>query len=108
METARQGNDIRRVAAGYLSGIAAGELDGRLVSLGSGVAEKGLGKMCGGNQQLGKLNLRFLIEEVADVPELAGLLGQRADNFVIAVAEAAHGDTGEKVNVFFAVAVPET
>ena len=64
--------------------------------------------MCGGNQQLGKLNLRFLIEEVADVPELAGLLGQRADNFVIAVAEAAHGDTGEKVNVFFAVAVPET
>lgn len=108
VETARQGNDIRRVAAGYLSGIAAGELDGRLVSLGSGVAEKGLGKMCGGNQQLGKLNLRFLIEEVADVPELAGLLGQRADNFVIAVAEAAHGDTGEKVNVFFAVAVPET
>ena len=87
--------------------VAAGQLDLRFVGLRAGVAEERLLEVAEGQQFLGEFKLLFLIEKVAHMDELAGLLFDDLREFLVAVAEAGHGDPGEQIDVFLAVEVGE-
>src|SRR5690606_3271077 len=69
---------------------AARELDRRLDGLGTAVAEedaRALWSLRDAQHRLGGLDLRLRGEEVADVDELSGLLGDRGDELRVTVPE---------------------
>ena len=107
VEAAGQGDDVDGIPALHLGLVAAGQLDGRLVGFGAGVAEEGLAEVGRGKEQASQLKLRLLVEEVAHVPEGVGLLHEGFVDLVVAVANGRDGDAGEQVDVFLAVDVPE-
>ena len=107
VEAAAQGDDLVGVALLDLAHVAAGQLDAGLVGLGAGIAEEGLAMMAGAQQQAGQLQLLFLIEEVADVPELVGLGFQGGADLVVAVAQGGHRNAGQQVHIFLTVHVPQ-
>ena len=63
--------------------------------------------MAGAQQQAGQFQLFFLIEKVADVPELVGLGFQGGTDLVVAVAQGGHRDAGQQVHIFLTVHVPQ-
>ena len=107
VEAAGQGDDVDGIPALHLGLVAAGQLDGRLVGLGAGVAEEGLAEVSRAEEPAGQLELGLLVEEVAYVPERVRLLHESFVDLVVAVAHGRDGDAGEQVDVFLAVDVPE-
>ena len=83
--------------------IAARRLDGALDRLGAGIGEEHLVGEGRGDQPLGEAALAGNLVEVGDVPELAGLLGQRGDEMRVAVAERVDGDAAAEIEVALAV-----
>jgi hypothetical protein len=85
--------------------VLAGELDRALVGLGTGVREEDLAVRTrrGGEQEavdcLRRVGRGRIGEEVADVDERAGLLGDRVGHHRVGVAERHHGDPREEVEV---------
>ena len=89
-------------------GPLAHQLDRGLVGLGAGVAQEGaLGEARGRHQLLRQPQRRLAVEDVAGVPEFAGLFHQRGGQLRGAVAQAAHRDAGGEVDVVAALAVPD-
>ena len=107
MKTAGQGDDLAGVRAPHFPHVAAGQLDGRLVGLRAGIAEKDLAMMAFGQQAAGQIQLRFLIEQIAHMPETPGLRHKGGRHLVVAVPEAGDGDTGQQIHIFPAVHVPQ-
>ncbi len=109
VEAAAEGDDhalLRRAA--LRAGPLAHQLDRRLVGLGAGIAqEHALGEAAGADEFLGKAQRRFAVEDVAGVPQLAGLLDQRRVQVRIVVAWATDRDAGGQVDVLAAFAVPQ-
>ena len=83
--------------------IAARGLDGAFERLGAGIGEEHLVGEGRGDQPLGEPALAGNLVEVGDVPELAGLLGQRRDEMRVAVAERVDGDAAGEIEIALAV-----
>jgi hypothetical protein len=80
--------------------VLAGELEHRLVRLRAAVAEEGApGERGDGEERLGELHLARHEEVVRDVPDLARLLLEGADQGGVAVPERDDGDPAEEVEV---------
>ena len=84
------------------------ELDRGLVGFRAGVAEEHPVRERRLAQLLREAHHRLREVEIADVPEPAGLLGQRFGELRVSVAERRHADPGTHVDVLVAVEVPET
>ncbi len=83
------------------------ELQRRLVRFGAGIAEEhALGERAV-DETLRESQRGLVREPVADVPELAGLLVERADHRRMAVSECGHGDAAREIDVELAVLVPD-
>ncbi len=54
---------------------------------------------------MGEFSLRFVPVEIADVDELAGLLGDALDPVRVGVTDGVDGDAGGEIEVAFAVGV---
>ncbi len=87
---------------------AAGELQGRLVGLGAGVAEEDppVCPLEESQEPLGEPHLRLGGEEVGDVPERRQLGRDGLDDRRVRVAERVDRDAAEQVDVLLAVGVP--
>ena len=87
--------------------VAAGELQRGLVRLGTGIAEEDALGERRVDEPLGEPQRGLVREPVGDVPELARLLGQRAHQHRMAVAERGDRDAAREVDVHPAVLVPD-
>ena len=83
------------------------DLDGRLVGLRTGVAEEHAVHAGQARQRLGEALLKTDAIEIGGVNQLVRLLAQRGADGGIGVAEPAHGDAGQGVQVPFTVRVPQ-
>ncbi len=92
------GDDRVRAVAVALAPLA-GKLEGRLVRLGAAVREEDAIERRMVEQQLRQLELRDAVEEVGDLDQLGRLLGERACDDRVGMAEAVDGDTGDQVQV---------
>lgn len=81
--------------------IETGEFDGGFVGVGTGVREEGLPAKAESLDALGGIDLGFGVEEVADMPEFIGLVGDGFDQFLVAVAEDWGTEAGEEVDIAF-------
>ncbi len=83
--------------------VLARHLDGAFHGLGAGIGEKHHVRETGGAQAGGQpLALRDAVE-VGDVPDLAGLLGDRGDQTRMGMAERVHRHPGGEIEVAIAV-----
>src|SRR5438132_13423568 len=82
------------------------KLDGGLVGLGAAVAEEDAIERRVLGQQLRQLQLRDRIEEVGDVDQLRGLLGERSLYARAGGAEREDGDHGDQGDVTVAHVMP--
>ena len=108
VETAAEGDDDATLGGAALRACPlARELDRRLVGLGARVAqEHPLGETRGLRQFGGEAHRRLAVEDIAGVPEAAGLLGQHRHEAGVAVPEATHRDAGGEVDELAALDVP--
>ena len=79
VERALEGDGAEALGIAVDVVVAARRLDGALHRLGAGIGEEHLVGEGRGDQPLGEAALAGNLVEVGDVPELAGLLGQRGD-----------------------------
>ncbi len=84
-----------------------GEFAGGLVGLGTAVAEEGLAAKADLAEALGVLDLGLVVIDVADVPEVLGLLLSGFDEGGMAMAQDSAAEAGEEVEIFFAVGIPD-
>jgi hypothetical protein len=90
-----------------LVAVEARDLDGALVGFGARVAEEGVVHVRD-RADLGRGALLLGHDEVVgDMDEALRLLGDRLRELRMPVAQAAHGDAGERVQVLLAVRIPE-
>ena len=83
--------------------VAPRDLDRAFERLGAGIGEEHLvGETCR-DKPLGKPRLGRDLVEIGNVPELAGLLGQRRDKMRMAVAERIDGDAAGEIQIALAV-----
>lgn len=87
VEAVAGGDDLVLLRAVDIVGVAASQLEGRLVGLGAGVGEEHpLGE--GGVHQLARqAQGRLVGEDVGNVPDALGLLGERLDQRRMRVAQ---------------------
>ena len=87
--------------------VNAGQLDGRLVGLGAGVAHEHPVGEAVGHEHLGQLDLRPGVEQVGHMHQGLRLATDGRTHLRVAVAERTDGDTGEKIEILAAVRVPQ-
>ena len=87
--------------------IAARGLDRAFQRLGAGIGEEDLVGEGVFDQPLGEPALARDLVEIGDVPELAGLLGQRRDQMRMAVAERIDGDAAGEVEISLAIGLDQ-
>ncbi len=107
VEAVAGGDDLVLLRAVDIVGVAASQLEGRLVGLGAGVGEEHpLGE--GGVHQLARqAQGRLVGEDVGNVPDALGLLGERLDQRRMRVAQGGHGDAAGEIDQFAAALVPD-
>ena len=96
---AGQGDDFVSVLSPDLAHEPPGQLDGPLVGLGPGVAEKDALEMRGGQEPPGQFHLLFLIEQIGGMHELSGLGGHDFRQFGMTVPQIADRDSRQKVRI---------
>src|SRR4051812_21897610 len=105
MEAVERGDDL--VAAVGLA-VEPGELDRRLVGLGSAVAEEEFSREGASTaQSFREQSLLFGVPRVGNVDELANLTADRLDDAWRTVPEQTAAPTGEEVEVGFAFVIPD-
>ncbi len=87
--------------------VQARQLERGLVGLGAGVAEEGRLHVGQGAQALAQAFLPVDAEHVGGVQQQAGLLGDHGGDLRVRVAQGGHCHTGNGIQVFGAVLVPE-
>ena len=93
--------------------MAASDLEGGLVGLGTGVGQEDAGVVSGAvgegepDEFLGETDLGGGGEEVRDVPQLGELLGDCLNDRGMRVPQAVDGDARQQVDVLLAVGVPD-
>src|SRR4030095_8360620 len=93
-------------AAHFFLTVAARQFDRRFVGLGAAVAEKRPVSERVAAQLAGQLGLRLDMIKVGNVEHLLGLLLDRLDDRGMTVAEAVNGNAAKKIEILFAVGVP--
>ena len=91
-----------------LDGVAAGQLEGRFVRFGTGVAEIDLLGEGGGDQFLGQAQGRLVGHHVGEVPQLLTLGFQGLDQFGMAMAQAIDRDPAREIHILAAFLIPDT
>ena len=87
--------------------VDAGQLDGRLVGLGAGIAQEHPVGEAVGHEQLGQLDLRPGVKQVGHVHQGLRLAADGRAHLRVAVPQRADGDAGEKIEILAAVRVPQ-
>ena len=108
-----QGPAVERpVGAGHDVAAAApelaGQLDGRLVGLGTAVAEEGLVRKRMVAEQLRQFDLLRDLVIVGAVDQLRRLLLQRRDHLGMAVSQVVDRHPPQKIQVLFAIGIPQS
>ena len=85
----------------------AGEFEQAFVGFGAAVAEDDAAGTATQREGVGEFALRLIAIEIADVDELAGLLGDALHPMRVGVADGVDGDTGGEVEVALAGGVPD-
>src|SRR5262245_54319020 len=94
------------LAAHFVLAVAPRKFDRRFVGFGAAVAEKrAVGERVAA-QLAGQLGLRLHVIEIGNVEQLLRLLLDRLDDRGMAVAETVDGNAAKKIEIFFAVGVP--
>ncbi len=108
VETLMEGDDLGLVGTKLLDGVTTGQLEGRLVGLGTGVAEVDLVGKRGGDQLLGQTQGRLVGHHVGEMPQLLALGFQGVDQLGMTMTQAIDRDTAGKVDIFTAFLIPDT
>ena len=93
--------------------VAAGDLEGGLIGLGTGVGQEDAGVLSGAvgegepDELLGEADLGRGGEEVRDVTQFGELVGDGPDDRGVCVAQAVDGNARQQVDVLPAVGVPD-
>src|SRR5262249_6877321 len=107
VESTAHRDDVAAVARSVLLGPLPGQLDRRLVGLGSGVREEHpVGERVVA-EQLGQVRLRRNVKEVRDVEQRRRLLPHRTHDFGMAMAQRGHRDAPREVEILLPFGVPD-
>ncbi len=107
VKTPLHGEDLDRIGSLLRPSPLPRQLDRRLVRLGAAVAEEGLRQPARLREQTPRLGLLRDLVEVGDVQQATCLLGDRADQLGVRVAETGDGDPGGEVQVLPSLEIPE-
>ena len=94
-----RGEDRRAFRFAFAPGVLARELDRGFVRFGAGIAEEDRIEAGEFGQAVGQRAGRFVMVEVAAVHERRGLIGDRARDARMRVAERAHRDAGDQIEI---------
>ncbi len=108
VEALIEGDDLGLLLAELLDGVAAGQLEGRFVRFGAGVAEVDLVGEGGGDQFPGQTQGRLVGHHIGEVPQLFALGFQRLDQLGMTVTQAVNGDATGEVDVLAPFLIPDT
>jgi hypothetical protein len=87
--------------------IFAGQFDGGLVGLGTGIAEKDAVRKTQFHQHPGQFGLGNGIIQVGHMHQLSGLAGHCIGDARMGMAQVANGDAGDKVRIAAPLGIPD-
>ena len=103
MEGVLQGDDGASACAVFVIGILPAELNHTLVCLTAAVGKEGALHAGAGGELMGQLDIGLRVEQVGDMAQLGGLIGDGLEPLLVAVAQAVDANAGGEVNIFFAL-----
>ncbi|MNF83817.1 hypothetical protein D3C84_661500 [compost metagenome] len=108
VEAVNSGDDFVLFRAETVMGDTTGQLEGGFVGFGAGVAEEGALSEGRVDQLVGQTQGRFVSEHVGHVPQLVGLLGQRANQRRVCMAQHVYGNPAREVDQLAARLIPDS
>jgi len=108
MEGLFHGDNAIPVGLPLLFKVPPGQLDGRLIGFGPAITEKNPIGEAVSDQSGSQFHLRLSIIQVGNVNQRVGLGAEDFGDSRVGMSQAAHGDSGYKIEILPAFGIPET